>query len=140
MTPRPDPGLITGVHHINLLVADLDAAMGLWQAQLGVTGFEEDQLEDRGVRTARIRLGPTWLVLVQPVSDGEPMRILRERGEGLFLLSLGVANLDAAVAQVTAGGGATTSDIPRRGLDEWRVIDLDPTRLAGAPVQLTENP
>lgn len=130
---------VTGIHHINLLVADLDQAMVLWQQQLGLTGFKEDSLEGRGVRTARIRLGATWLVLVQPVSEGEPMRQLRERGEGLFLLSLGVSDLELAVAKVKEGGGETTSVQPRQGLENWRVIDLEPTLLAGAPIQLTEE-
>ncbi len=132
-------GQITGIHHINLLVADLDHALALWRRQLGLADFIEDSLEGRGVRTARIRLGETWLVLVQPVSEGEPMRQLRERGEGLFLLSLGVSDLDQAVAKVKEGGGDTTSAEPRRGLENWRVIDLDPSLIAGAPVQLAEE-
>lgn len=130
---------VTGIHHINLLVEDLDRAIALWQQQLGLTGFKEDSLAGRGVRTARIRLGATWLVLVQPVSEGEPMRQLRERGEGLFLLSLGVSDLEQAVAKVREGGGGTTSPQPRQGLENWRVIDLDPSLLAGAPIQLTEE-
>ena len=138
MTPK-EITPVTGIHHINLLVADLDHAMTLWRQQLGISDFIEDSLEGRGVRTARVRLGHTWLVLVQPVSEGEPMRQLRERGEGLFLLSLGVSNLDDAVATVKKGGGDTTSIEPRQGLENWRVIDLDPSLLAGAPIQLTEE-
>ena len=66
-------------------------------------------------------------------------RHLREHGEGFFLLSLGVEDLDRSVAEVTAEGGRFTSEQPRQGLEDWRVIDLDPADTYGALLQLTED-
>lgn len=130
-------GVITGVHHVNLLVRDLEQAMASYRAQLGVDDFIVASLAGRGVRTARFKAGETWIVLVQPVAEGEPMRQLRERGEGLFLLSFAVDDLEAASATVLAGGGSFTSDTPRRGLADWEVIDLEPAHIHQAPLQLT---
>jgi len=67
-------------------------------------------------------------VLVQPVGDGTPMALLREKGEGLFLLSLGVAQ--------------DTHDSPtltpmRTGLSSWQVADVDPSSLSNGQLQLT---
>lgn len=132
-----DTGLIKNVHHITLLVKDLDDAIARWRDQLGVLVFQKDEIVSRGVHTARFQVGATWIVLVQPVAEGEPMRVLRERGEGLFLLSFGVDDADLADAHVKAGGGATTS--LRRGLDNWYVFDIEPASLAGSQIQLTED-
>jgi methylmalonyl-CoA/ethylmalonyl-CoA epimerase len=126
--------VLTHVHHVNLLVRDLDAAMAAWR-RLGITTFVEERLPGRGVETARFQVGATWIVLVMPTDpNGIPGRHLAEHGEGLFLLSLGVASLEAAAAL----------DLPlsaaRRGLANWRVADLDPAAFQGAMLQLCVEP
>jgi methylmalonyl-CoA/ethylmalonyl-CoA epimerase len=131
--------MITGVHHITLLVRDLEKAVLQWQQQLGIDVVLYDDLPGRGVKTARFKTGDVWLVLVQPVADGEPKRVLEERGEGLFLLSLGVESLQAATDQVVAAGGAMTADQPRQGLENWLVNDVSPETLSGALIQLCEE-
>ncbi len=132
--------MIQGVHHVNLLVRDLDAAMADYSRLFGVRFEPPEELPARGARLARFRAGDTWIVLVQPVADGEPMRHLQAHGEGLFLLSFEVGDLDAAITQVQGAGGHLTSAAPRHGLARWRVVDLDPRDVRGAPLQLCEDP
>lgn len=127
------------VHHLNFLVRDLEAAIGRYEAALGVRVERLDELPGRGVRTARFRAGETWIVLVQPVADGEPMRALERDGEGFFLVSYEVDDVEAAAAKSRAAGAPTTSEAPRQGLDGWRVIDLAPAGMHGALVQLCEE-
>ena len=131
--------MINGVHHITLLVRDLEKAVSQWRQQLAVGEVLLDDLPGRGVKTARFKAGGVWLVLVQPVAEGEPKRVLEERGEGLFLLSLGVDSLQAATDQVVLGGGAMTANEPRSGLENWLVNDVSPDMLSGALVQLCEE-
>jgi methylmalonyl-CoA/ethylmalonyl-CoA epimerase len=131
--------MITGVHHITLLVRDLEKAVLQWQQQLGIETVLYDDLPGRGVKTARFKTGDVWLALVQPIADGEPKRVLEERGEGLFLLSLGVESLQAATDRVVAAGGAMTADQPRQGLENWLVNDVRPETLSGALIQLCEE-
>lgn len=135
-----DGSVITGVHHINLLVRDLDAAVARYSAALGIDAFEWGELPERGVRTARFKAGQSWIVLVQPTDpQSVPGRHLARHGEGLFLLSLGVDSLASAREAVLAGGGAFLQDTPRSGLEGWQVLDLDPAAFAGAILQLTEE-
>lgn len=131
--------MIRRVHHINLLVRDLTKAMDQYQRQLGVVHFDIADLPGRSVRTARFMAGDTAIVLVQPLADGEPMRQLQRHGEGLFLLSFEVDDLGTACEQVIAGGGQLRGE-PRRGLDNWQVVDLEPTAVSGGELQLTEVP
>jgi methylmalonyl-CoA/ethylmalonyl-CoA epimerase len=132
--------MLKNVHHINLLVSDLDAAVQRYRQTLGITEMLYGALSQRGVRTARFLVGQTWIVLVQPTDpEGVPGRHLEEHGEGLFLLSLEVESLSAAVAAIKARGGKFSSELPRRGLEDWQVVDLDPGQFFGAQLQLAEQ-
>ena len=131
--------MIRGVHHINFLVRNLDEAVGRYQRLLGVRIERIDELPGRGVRIARFRAGATWIALVQPVADGEPMRHLEEHGEGFFLISYEVDDVQQAAEAVRSAGAQTTSAAPRTGLDGWRVIDIDPADAGGVIVQLCQD-
>lgn len=130
---------ISGIHHINFLVRDLDAAEQRYRELLGLEPALRAELPGRGVITARFKLGESWLVLVQPTSEeGEPARLLREHGEGFMLLSLAVDDLDGALAAAFAAGGQVGPE--RTGLEGWRVADLSSTDTFGAQLQLCEAP
>jgi methylmalonyl-CoA/ethylmalonyl-CoA epimerase len=75
--------MLDGVHHINFLVADLDAAILRYKDFFDIEAMTIESLPERGVRTARFKLSGVWIVLVQPVDEqSEPMRHLREHGDG----------------------------------------------------------
>ena len=132
---------IRHIHHINFIFRDLDAAIGQFQAVLDVGPFETSSLPERGVRTARVRIGETWLVLVAPTRDESvPGRYLAEHGEGFFLLSLGVANLDDCIAAMEQRLGSGAVGPKRQGLSDWQIADIDVRLSAGVQLQLAEDP
>ncbi len=117
----------THVHHVNLLVRDLQTAKQQY-ASLFDVDFIDESLPSRGVVTARFLAGDTWIVLVQPVGEGAPMRLLREKGEGLFLLSLGVQQEAHTSPSLTP---------MRTGLSSWQVADVDPNCISNGQLQVT---
>jgi methylmalonyl-CoA/ethylmalonyl-CoA epimerase len=132
--------MLEGVHHINFLVADLESAVERYKDLFDLESVQIEALPKRGVKTARFDLDGVWIVLVQPVDDeSEPMRHLREHGEGLYLVSFAVQDLDAATEELVAKGAIDKSAISREGLQGWRVVDLDPDAVFGAQLQLTES-
>ena len=132
--------MLKRVHHINFLVADLDKSIERYKDLFELESVEIEMLPERGVATARFDLDGVWIVLVQPVDDkSEPARILREQGEGVFLISFAVDDLEDAREKLVAKGAISRSATTRDGLLNWRVIDLDPEAVFGAPVQLTEE-
>ena len=129
------------IHHLTLLVRDLDAAVDRFQKAFGFDAPIREDLPKRGVRGARFKLGETYLVLVEPThEDSAPGRHLRENGEGLFLVSLGVDDLETAVAGVERAGAQMNQLPVRLGLDDWRIQDLEPDDFFGVPFQFTEAP
>lgn len=129
----------THIHHINFIVRDLPTQVKRYQNMLGLEEFEYQDLPERGVATARILLGQTWLVLVSPLrEDSLPGRYLEENGEGFFLLSLGIKGLDTALKDYEARGVIAPDTAIRSGLMDWRVVDLDTQGALGARFHLTE--
>ena len=130
--------MLERIHHINLLVRDLDAAVERYSSALGVADWVFGDLSGRGVRTARFRAGESWVVLVQPTDpEGIPGRYLAEHGEGLFLLSFGVSSLEDALDGLE---DQLRSGEARQGLEGWHIADLSQESFFGAQLQLTEDP
>ena len=131
--------MIDSIHHINFIVSDLQTGLERFEAIVGRPVDRQDDLPERGVRTASFLLGESWLVLVQPTDpDSVPGRFLAENGEGFFLLSLGVADLEVEQTRIRSAG-IGFSGPARRGIDSWRIWDLDPAATLGEQFQLTEE-
>ena len=125
---------LTQIHHINLLVRDIEAAKQSYRDVFNVD-FIDEALPSRGVLTSRFKVGDAWLVLVQPVAEGLPMRQLREQGDGLFLLSLAVTQTEACIAAFSPASWGLSE--VRQGVSGWRVADLHMGRVAPGQLQLT---
>lgn len=127
------------VHHINFIVKDLDLAVKRYQQAFGIRDVIRAELPQRGVRTARFCLGDLWMVLVQPTrEDSVPGRHLRAHGEGVFLVSMAVENLDQAIAGVVDAGARVLDAQARSGLEGWKIQDLEPDDFFGVRFQFTE--
>jgi len=127
------------IHHINFVVEDLDEAIGRFERILGKPVDRRDSLPGRGALTAGFKLGRAWFVLVQPIDpEGVPGRHLAEHGEGFFLCSFGVDDLDQTSSRLRQAGVGLAGP-PRQGLDNWRVQDLDPEYSLGEQFQITEE-
>lgn len=131
---------LNSVHHINFIVADLDAAVLAYQSTLGLGPFEYEDLPERSVLTARVRIGEVWIVLVSPQDkDSVAGRYLEAHGEGFFLLSFGVDDLDQAMAALAHKKLLPNDDSARQGILGWRVTDLDTEDRLGVRFHLTQT-
>ena len=128
---------LSQIHHLTFVVRDLEQSIHRYQVDLGVPCIEREELPGRGVRTARFRIGEVWIVLAQPIEEGEPMRFLREHGDGLLLISYQVADLQGAIAD-RAARGAPELSAPRVGLAGWKVVDIATSVTPGVITQLCE--
>jgi len=132
--------MLKSVHHVNFIVSDLDAAVQNYESILGLGPFKHEELPERGVSTARVLVGDVWIVLVAPQSeDSIAGRYLRDHGEGFFLMSFGVDNLDQAVAELAQRGAISADTIARPGILGWQVVDLDTQNSLGVGFHLTQT-
>jgi len=132
---------IRNVHHVNFIYRDLDAAIDRFERLLDIGPFQREDLPERGVRTARALIGETWIVLVSPTrADTVPGRYLAEHGEGFFLLSFGVDDIDRSIAALRKRDPSMTVGEIRDGAGHWKIADLPTGASLGVLFQLTEDP
>lgn len=130
---------LVGIHHIDFVVRDLDAAMTQYRRLFGVEFLEREALPSRGVELARFRLGSTWIVLVQPVTQSSPVQeFLNEHGEGFYHIAYQVRNAKEAAEELKTKGVKLMKDSPRTGVDGWTLTDLQMEETFGLMTQLVQ--
>ncbi len=86
--------------HVVIATRDLEDALRLWNRNVGLKPDASlDKPLGAGFKVARLPIGDSFLELVQPVAqEGRFFEQVRERGEGLFSISVQVEDLAEAVA------------------------------------------
>lgn len=129
------------VHHIDVVVRDLDQAEERYRRVLGVEPLPRERLPGRGIDLVRFRIGETWLILVQPTDeDGPVARFLHAHGEGFFHMAIEVEDIEAHARALKSRGVPLVQEEPRIGIDGWKLIDIELDETLGAMIQLIEPP
>ena len=128
------------INHVVIATGDMADAAARWERNLGLRVEERvSRPLGAGFDVARLPVGDAFLELVQPVQEeGRFAEQLKERGEGLFSISVEVDDLDEAVAHLR-GKGARVSD-PEQGI--WpgsRVARVSQSSTHGVSLQLIER-
>ncbi len=131
---------LVGIHHIDFVVRDLERAIAQYRRMFHIEFGPPELLESRGVALARFRLGEIWVVLVQPVRPDSPVqRFLDMHGEGFYHIAYRVKDVTAGAAALKAQGVRLVNEEPRRGVEGWKLIDLEMSETFGAMTQLVES-
>ena len=98
-------------------------------------------LPEQGVKVCFVEAGNTQLELIEPLSDASPIAgfLARNPAGGQHHLCFEVADLDAAIADLTATG-ARVLGAPRLGAHGTRIVFLHPQSMGGVLVELMETP
>ncbi len=95
------------IDHIGIVVKDLPAALGTFEHNFGFTPnpAKGGEVLALGIRNAFVPVGGSDLEFIEPLGEDGPVAgFAKERGEGLFMLSLEVEDLATAVESLRAGG------------------------------------
>ncbi len=132
--------MVRRVHHIDFVVRDLADASARFARILGIEPRSREKLEERGIELARFELGDVWLILVQPVREDSPVFDFLERhGEGFFHIAFKVDDVEAEAARISREGIQLAHPAPRRGVEGWKLLDLDMKDTFGVYTQLVEE-
>lgn len=138
-SPSPVHAESLGLHHVGIVVADLDAAIGRYRA-LGFGEPERFAIPEQKVHAAVFAAGPGYVELIQPTDpDGPIARFLAKRGEGMHHLALRVADLPATLTRLTDAGVRLIDTAPRIGTHGWRIAFVHPESCSGVLVELVED-
>lgn len=137
-TPSP-PGENPPLHHVGIVVADLDAAMARYAA-LGFTAGERFTIAEQAVEVATFRSGSGWIELLRPLDpDGPIARYLAKRGESMHHVAYVVPDLEQTLAELQAAGVRLIDSAPRRGAHGWRVAFVHPDSCHGVLTEFVQE-
>jgi catechol 2,3-dioxygenase-like lactoylglutathione lyase family enzyme len=128
------------IDHVVIATEDLADAAQRWVHNLGLEAEAPVRHpQGAGFQVSRLPVSDAFLELVQPVTDtGRFAQQFRERGEGLFSVSLEVDNLGAATAHLREKGAQVSE--PEPGI--WpgtRVARISRSSAHGVSIQLIER-
>ncbi len=128
------------IDHVVIATEVLADSARRWERNLGLKAEAPvQQPQGAGFQVARLPVGDAFLELVQPMAEtGRFAQQFRERGEGLFSISLEVDDLEAAVAYLREKG-AQVSD-PEPGIwPRTRVARVNRVSTHGVSIQLIQR-
>lgn len=126
------------IDHIAIAVKDLDTAVDTFTTNFGFPVSRKGPVPQLHLNRAFLEIGDASLELFQPTSDANPgAKFLGERGEGMYLLSLEVDDLDAAVARLADKDvKVAVQTLP----DGMKLGFISPKKAHGVLLQLIQHP
>ena len=130
--------MFTKIHHMGILVRDLEPVVEVYQKKLGLTLGATCELSERGVCVAFFPVGESQIEFVQPLPENEGLlKVLEKRGEGLHHICLEVEDIHAALQRLKEEGVPLIDETPRPGADGW-VAFVHPKAMHGVLIELLQ--
>ena len=145
MTPRAAARLASDhrlgrVHHVAVVVRDLDDALGFYRDVLGLNVELVLPIPQDKVTIAFLPIGESKLELVMPTDDSTGVaRFLASKGEGFHHVCFEVPHIADTLTRLAIDGVELIDTVPRKGA-EGPVAFLHPKSCHGVLVELIEAP
>ncbi len=136
-------GLIVGIDHVGIAVADLEDAIAFYADSFGFSVVHQEVNENQGVREAMVAVDPsghgTLLQLLAPLcADSALASFLERSGPGLQQLAFKVTSIDRAMQAARAQGMRLLYDEPCLGTAGSLINFIHPKDAGGVLVELVE--
>ena len=109
--------MIARIHHVGVVVQDLDAGLGFWRDTLELPLVRSADLADQGVRAALLACGSGEVEVLAPLTtDSGVARFLESRGEGVHHICFESDDVVREVRRFLGTGVDMIDGKPRQGL------------------------
>lgn len=134
-------GLVVGIDHIGVCVADIDAAGAAWSSLLGEPVVDREDVVAQKTTASFVRMSePAAVELVCPMPGNVGLdRFLEKRGDALHHVAFAVTDIREALARLKQAGVRLIDEAPRSGAGGHLVAFLHPKAMGGTLVELVER-
>jgi methylmalonyl-CoA/ethylmalonyl-CoA epimerase len=127
------------INHIAIVVADIEKALELYQATLGLSLAHIAEEEAEQVRIAFLPAANGEIELIQPTTANSGVaKFLAKRGEGLHHICLEVDDIDTTLRRMAARGLEVLGD-PRLNERGEKYVFIHPKSAHGVLLELYER-
>jgi methylmalonyl-CoA/ethylmalonyl-CoA epimerase len=131
---------ITGIHHIALVVPEVERALEFWRDTLGLPLEGVSDMPEQASRIAFLPTGSGEVELVQPTTaDSGVAKFLQKRGPGVHHVCFETDDLDGMIAMLKEKGIRLIGEKPTTGAGGKRMIFIHPESAGGVLVELYEG-
>jgi methylmalonyl-CoA/ethylmalonyl-CoA epimerase len=125
------------IDHIAIAVKNLDAAVETYQNNFGLAKVKEGEVAALGIRNVFLQIGDAQIELITPLTAQSPVaNFLANQEGGMYLLSLEVDDLSAAIAELQNNGIRVNL---AEGSEGKRIAFVSPRATHGVLLQLLER-
>lgn len=130
--------MLKKIHHVGVVVPDLERAMKLWRDSLGLHVTKSEVIQDQGVKAALLKVGNSEIELLEPLDpDNGVGKFLARRGGGLHHVCFETDDVARELDGARAKGIQLIDQKPRRGL-AGMICFLHPKATRGVLVEYAQ--
>jgi methylmalonyl-CoA/ethylmalonyl-CoA epimerase len=128
------------IHHLGVAVVDLDDAVATYERLFGAAVEARETLADQGVAAASVLVGGGRVELLEPTGADTPVgRFLAKHGPGMHHVAYEVADVAAALRDLTSAGAELIDEEPRRGLYGMQIAFVHPHAVHGVLTEVVSG-
>jgi methylmalonyl-CoA/ethylmalonyl-CoA epimerase len=128
------------VHHLAVVVYDLDKALQFWRDALGLEVSQTEDVPEQASQIAFLPAGEAEIELVRPTTtDSGIARYLAKRGPGMHHICLSVPDLRASLQHLASKGVRLINPEPLAGSDGRLYAFVHPESTGGVLLELYEE-
>jgi methylmalonyl-CoA/ethylmalonyl-CoA epimerase len=131
---------IEKIDHICFAVRDLEKTKQIYRDNFNLAPEVEYIAESEHIKVARYYVGDVAVEFMESTSpQGEVSKFIEKRGEGVFLISYKVDDLDAALGELKQKGQELIDDKPRSLFGNRYAFVQRPEKLCGILTELLDG-
>ena len=131
--------MLTKINHIGIAVRSLDEALPFYRDTLGMVFAGIEEVVEQKVRVAMLQVGESMIELLEPTSEESPVaKFIDKNGVGIHHIAYEVADIEAAIAKVTATGTRMIDEKPRPGAHGTLIAFIHPKSSNGVLTELCQ--
>ncbi|MCA9507994.1 MAG: methylmalonyl-CoA epimerase [Myxococcales bacterium] len=131
---------ISHIDHIAITVNRIDDVKDFYEQALGLKISHIEEVPERGIRTAFIKMGQSCIELIEPINENSEISAsLKKRGPGLHHVAFATTNIKNSSEQALSQGVKLTYDLPQSGAHQTKINFIHPKSSSGVLIELVEK-
>lgn len=128
------------IDHICIAVKDLASARKIYEGTFGLELALEYIADQEKIKVARYYLGTVALELMESTTpDGDVARFIEKKGEGVFLISYRVDDVEAGLDELKQKGARLIDDQPRQLMGNRYAFIMPPADTCGVLTEIIDG-
>lgn len=131
--------MIKKIDHIGIATKKIDDVAGFYTDGLGLEIEHQIEVAEQKVMTAFLKVGETWVELLEATSDESPIaKAVEKRGPGVHHICYEVDDIEAALANLKEKGYTLIDQTPRVGAHGKLIAFVHPKTAGGVLIELAQ--